>query len=363
MIDTDLLFKILKIQSHSRECEDMLHFLYDYCTGKGYSIDFDESYNLYVTKGTSDSFPCVVAHVDTVHAITKGGIAVAQYAEAPHIVFGMNPETDQLTGIGGDDKCGIYVALKCLENLPFCKSAFFVDEEIGCVGSSKANLDFFKDCRYILQADRRGNDDFVNNICGGMSSKEFQDAVLPIITKYGYKFAHGMMTDVMQLRDNDVGISCANMSAGYYNPHQKSEYINLDDLDNVTNMCLHICEELVNTYPYIHTKSSYYGGGWDMEDFDGYYMPRRHTYYPSHRRDDSDNYERFWQNRAFENDDKDSMKFLTNGEHDEEDIHTVDESSVDCRTIKKISEMTDEEFSEWERQNALEEEPENPLVK
>jgi hypothetical protein len=33
------------------------------------------------------------------------------------------------TGIGGDDKCGVYACLELLKELPNLKAAFFVSEE------------------------------------------------------------------------------------------------------------------------------------------------------------------------------------------------------------------------------------------
>jgi putative aminopeptidase FrvX len=47
------------------------------------------------------------------------------------------------TGIGGDDKCGVYACLELLKELPNLKAAFFVSEETGCHGSKKADPNFF----------------------------------------------------------------------------------------------------------------------------------------------------------------------------------------------------------------------------
>jgi hypothetical protein len=157
------------------------------------------------------------------------------------------------TGIGGDDKCGIYAALHCLSSLPCCKVTLFVDEEVGCIGSYTADISFFSDCRFILQADRRGNSDFVTDICGPLSSPAFLAAVSPIICKHGYKPCSGAMSDVMALAENNVGVSVANMSAGYYNPHEACEYINLVDLANVTAMMLEICK-LKDSFPFKRDK-------------------------------------------------------------------------------------------------------------
>lgn len=65
------------------------------------------------------------------------------------------------------------------------KCAFFVGEETGCVGSGRAEMDFFNDCCFVIQCDRMGNSDIVTRInCTPLCSEEFIMAVEP--EKYGY---------------------------------------------------------------------------------------------------------------------------------------------------------------------------------
>ncbi len=158
------------------------------------------------------------------------------------------------TGIGGDDKCGIYAALRCLHELDHCKVALFTDEEIGCRGSYDADMKFFKDCRYVLQADRRGHADFVTDISGPLASQAFHKALAPYRKLHGLHRCTGAMTDVMALRDNEVGISVANMSAGYYNPHCDDEYIDLRALDNICDFMLSVCRNITQTFPFLEKK-------------------------------------------------------------------------------------------------------------
>lgn len=250
-LNLPLLHSLLSIESESGDCSRMADFLTTYCQGQGWLVASDDMGNLYVTKGESDTYPCAVAHIDTVHPITGDGITPVYIGDK---VTGINPVTMEQTGIGGDDKCGIYAALHCLANLPACKAAFFVDEEIGCIGSGAANMAFFKDCRFVLQADRRGNADFVTDISGPLSSDRFQRDVKPLLTSHGFRFSHGAMSDVMALRDNGCGISCANISAGYYQPHQACEYINLPDLLKTCGLMLEICQTLNRVYRFTPAK-------------------------------------------------------------------------------------------------------------
>ena len=193
--------------------------------------------NIYIEKGYADDYPCMVAHMDTVHDIVEDLHPI----EFNGMITGFNRVKMEQTGIGGDDKVGIYIALECLREFDNIKVAFFRDEEVGCLGSYVADMGFFADCKFVLQCDRKGNDDFVINASGvELSSKNFQDDVLPIISNYGYKFAQGMMTDVMALKENGIRCSVANMSCGYYRPHCADEYVDIYDVMQCLDMCITI---------------------------------------------------------------------------------------------------------------------------
>lgn len=242
-----LLYDLLSIPSESGDCAAMQAFLAAHCDAMGYAYYLDMPGNLYVTKGNAVTYPVIASHMDTVHPIEDGGIRPVEIDGA---ITGINPITMQQTGIGGDDKCGIYAALRCLAELPECKAAFFVDEETGCEGSHQADLTFFSDARYVLQADRRGNSDFVSDINGPLASKAFAKAVRPHLRKHGYAPCSGAMTDVEALRNTGVGVSVANLSAGYYEPHRTHEYIDISDLETAVCLMLAICRGLEDTYPY-----------------------------------------------------------------------------------------------------------------
>lgn len=254
------LHELLSLQSESGNCVAVYNWLVDLGTSLGWDMAVDKEGNLYITKGKSKTYPCVAAHMDTIHSITKGGI---HPVEVRGYVTGINPETMEQTGIGGDDKCGVWAAVQCLQNLDCCKAVFFVDEEVGCRGSSKCHLEFFKDCRFVLQADRRGHEDFITDISGPLSSDAFQEAVMPLLIEHGYDFQYGAMTDVMELRDREVGISVANMSAGYYSPHSDQEFIGIKELSTACLLMQGICKTLTDVYPFVAPKKkrSWYGFG------------------------------------------------------------------------------------------------------
>jgi putative aminopeptidase FrvX len=238
-MNTKLLYSLLAIESESHDSTAMENFILVYARRRRWDIATDALGNIYLTKGKAAVYPCIVAHMDTVHAITGEPIVPVTINGK---VTGMYASNMRQTGIGGDDKCGIYAALEIMGKLPACKVALFVDEEVGCLGSSDCDMSFFNDCAFVLQADRRSASDFVTSIGGRpLASAEWLEAIAPLLKGSGYTHCAGAMTDVQALRDNGIGICCANLSAGYYRPHEDSEYIILEDLDRVTQLMLAIC--------------------------------------------------------------------------------------------------------------------------
>lgn len=53
------------------------------------------------------------------------------------------------------DRCGVYLCLEGLLTYPAIKVALFMAEESGCIGSSAVDVDWFKDCAFIFQSDRK----------------------------------------------------------------------------------------------------------------------------------------------------------------------------------------------------------------
>jgi hypothetical protein len=153
------------------------------------------------------------------------------------------------------------------------KCVFFVSEEIGCQGSSCANLSFFDDCRYVVQCDRKGNSDIVTRYCGyALCSEEFLHDAAP--EKFGYSQSEGLITDVITLKTSGLNISCINLSCGYYLPHTPHEFTQVEDLMNCYRFVRHIIENCNKTYPhqivrqhadeYRHYNPHWY---WDNDEF------------------------------------------------------------------------------------------------
>lgn len=265
----ELLKQLYCIYSPSGQEKQMRRFIRRYVNRviPGCVIDQDTTGNLYVTKGTSDTYPCIAAHMDQVQKVHSRDFCCVESSEA---IFGFSRKNKRQEGLGADDKNGIWIALKCLEKYPSMKCAFFVQEETGCVGSSAANMDFFKDCRFVLQCDRKGCKDFVTSIWGDLSSPEFQKAAE--FEKFGYQESDGLTTDVGTLKDNGLEISVANISCGYYEPHTDHEFTVKADLLNCLALVEHIIENCTDVYPHVETYSRYnYGYGYYGSYGGGYY--------------------------------------------------------------------------------------------
>lgn len=169
---------------------------------------------------------------------------VNEKEEDNDVVAKMSKTFDKIIGngtrpIGGDDKCGIAMALQIAIDFPVkpMKLFFSVGEEIGCVGSKYAienEQEFFLDCMYAITLDRRGKSDICVKSCGvsngrlqfirQLSDAFFDSNILPT-------FVDGASADVIHIRN--VVYDCVNMSVGYEDPHSNNETVNVDNFLNL----------------------------------------------------------------------------------------------------------------------------------
>lgn len=258
-----LLKQLFSIHSPSGNERKMVRFLTWWIKTNvpGIAIETDKMGNLYVRKGEADSYPCIVAHTDQVQKTHSKDF---QAIETEDIIFGFSLNHRQQEGLGADDKVGIWIALRCLKKFDTLKAAFFVQEERGCIGSSQCEMQFFDDCKYVIQCDRRNGNDLITNIgwtelC---SQKFIQDLEAE---KFGYKETQGAMTDVLQLKENGLKVSAINLSCGYYEPHTDQEFIMKAEVLNCLAFVEHIITNLTKTYPHIADDYGYLKG---MDDYD-----------------------------------------------------------------------------------------------
>lgn len=252
----ELLKSLYEIHSPSGNEKKLKRFIKKWVANniEGVTCTWDNAGNVYFVKGESETYPVVVAHLDQVQKHhSKDFKAVV----TEDIVFGYSPSEKEYQGLGADDKNGLWIALKCLQTFDVIKVAFFVGEEIGCVGSSKCDMNFFADARFVVEPDRRGGNDLITEISGyDIASEAFLNAF--DYESFGYKKTSGLMTDVLELTERGVGVACINMSCGYYNPHTDEEFTVISDLLNALDLVEHIITVCTDVYPHEATYS--YGG-------------------------------------------------------------------------------------------------------
>ena len=236
----------------------------------GGTYTIDKYGNLLVTKGVSDTYPCVAAHLDQVQDVHAEDFTCI---ESHGAVFGYSRGMRMQQGLGADDKNGIFICLECLKKYDVLKAAFFVGEETGCDGSGLVDLDFFKDCRFIVEPDRRGHSDLITSMwCGRVCSDDFIEAINADM--FGYKEEKGSVTDVGELVKRGVGISCLNLSCGYYEAHTDCEFTVLEDLEKCLLFVQNIIETCTDVYPFKYEApvSKGFGSGLDKYHWsDGWY--------------------------------------------------------------------------------------------
>lgn len=251
----ELLKQLYTIHALSGKEKQIRNFIKGYIFENipGVKITGDKIGNLYITKGQADTYPCIVAHLDQVQRLHSKDFRAI---ETEDIIFGYSPSNRCQEGLGADDKNGIWIALQCLIKYEALKIAFFVGEEVGCVGSGAANIEFFSDCRFVIQPDRRGYSDVITQISWeSLCSEQFLSEIHP--EQFGYKPTDGLMTDIEALRGNGLEISCINLSCGYYEPHTDQEFTIKNDLQN----CLEFVQFIIEycTKVYTHEAETYPG--------------------------------------------------------------------------------------------------------
>lgn len=269
MIKINKLIDVLSIPSYFGQENLIREYIINFLNEKGINIYVDKYGNVYATKGESEYYPCVVAHMDTVHKIKELNIQEDNY-----ILTALDNNGKQ-TGIGGDNKAGVFVCLELLEHFDTIKAAFFVSEEVGCLGSYLSDPEFFKNVGYTLQFDAPYNN-WVSHYSDGVKlfniSSDFFKKIHPVFESNlpGYKITNlgdHPYTDVSALK-RLYNFSCVNYSVGYYNMHTNNEYVSIMDVDLCLNTAFQIIESLGNKLYYLQ------GSGLLTEEYKSYFETR-----------------------------------------------------------------------------------------
>lgn len=251
------LRNVLKIPSCSGHEELIARYIENFCLDNKIVYKRDFKGNFYITKGKvneEEYFPCIVAHMDTVHGDQLDLIdedlsldIFEEKADGKTILFAHHPIKKKYTGIGGDDKCGVYICLRLLEKLDNIKCAFFVEEEIGMQGSSQCNLEFFNDVGYALQFDAPTADWFSLSCSGHkLWTEEYFSVIESVLHDYNIEnISRDPFTDVVQLRKK-FDFCCSVLPTGYYDQHTAHEYVIEEETENCVNLAIDFIAKLGN---------------------------------------------------------------------------------------------------------------------
>lgn len=199
----------------------------------------------------------LVAHLDTVHQQLPSIICYSKDGN-----YMMSPQ-----GIGGDDRCGVYIILSLLNKLSFKPYIVFtMDEEIGGLGAT-AFVNYMKDydvpeLKYIVEYDRKGDNDCVFYRC---DNKDFVD----FVEQFGFKKSFGTFSDISIIAPN-FNVAAVNLSSGYYNPHTNYEYVSFGAMSNVIEQSIKMLETECEAFEYIEEKieiQKYNRSAYDIEVF------------------------------------------------------------------------------------------------
>jgi di/tripeptidase len=247
------LKEVLSIPSVYEEEGLVRDYIKKYAEDNDIDYFIDKKGNIYLTKGDRENltegefYPCVVAHMDTVHRkhiplvysnqrldIVEQPYEDSQYTDLQQTaLIAKHPTTKEQTGIGGDDKCGVAVCLEMLDHFDVIKAAFFVEEEIGMKGSQQADEKFFSNVGYAIQFDAPSSD-WITEVCSGqrLFDKDFKDLITEDLSNNGYtNYSNDPFTDVNQLAKK-FDFSCLNLGCGYYRQHTDSEYVIVEEVED-----------------------------------------------------------------------------------------------------------------------------------
>lgn len=228
----------------------------------GYEPIVGDGY-IYARGFENDETKCPVlltAHMDTVHKETVKDwyeyVETDENGNKSHIIS--SPQ-----GIGGDDRCGVFMILTILEyseirpHILFCE-----DEEIGGIGSNKfcktKLIDELKEMKFLIELDRANGNDlvFYND-----DNTEFIDFCEQAT---GFKEAYGSFSDISNLAPA-CGVSAVNISCGYYHPHTLQEEVVMEEMIDSTDaayrLLVEACSDETKAYEYVEYKPSYKGYG------------------------------------------------------------------------------------------------------
>ena len=192
----------------------------------------------------------LTAHMDTVHKTL------------PKEIVYKNGTISSPQGIGGDDRCGIYMILNIIKEYD-CHVLFFEDEEVGGKGSGKfTKTETCKSLQgkinYAIDLDRANANDAVYYNCDNLEFENF-------IEKHFWKKAYGSFTDICEICPV-IGCAGVNFSCGYYKAHTTDEYVVLSEMHNAIKEVKKLIKRTTEKDVYEYVEYDSYFNDWYWGD-------------------------------------------------------------------------------------------------
>ena len=205
-------------------------YMTDYLTSRDYKVENHDGF-LYAE---GDVPVLLVAHMDTVHF------------HLPTTIKEVDGKISSPQGIGGDDRCGIFIIMNIVKKF-HCSVLLCEDEEIGGVGARKfAKSPFIHelDVNYMIEFDRMNATDAVFYSCD-------HEAFVDFVTDFtGFKEAHGSFSDISVIAPA-AKIAAVNLSCGYYRAHTVDEYVVYDEMMATVQAAKALIEAECDRFEYI----------------------------------------------------------------------------------------------------------------
>ena len=245
----DLLKQLYAIHAPSGREWSLIQFVREYVAAHvpEATVRMDAMGNLYITKGEpADGYATLVCHLDQVQKLHSDDFRTV---EADGVLFGYSAANHRREGLGADDKNGIWICLRCLEECPRLKVFMAVMEEKGIFGSKGADMSFFADSLYVVEPDSPEGGNLKHELreipC---ASEAFIEAIRP--AEHGFKIIDGKGTDILALKMNGLCVSAVNVAAGYYRPHKDDEYTIVSDLLQSRDYVLYMIKNVLDRFPH-----------------------------------------------------------------------------------------------------------------
>lgn len=183
--------------------------------------------------------PILSAHLDQVGTNGKG---YKYILTKDNYIKAYNKDYER-TSLGADDKNGVWLILKLLEEGHTFNFIISEGEEVGRIGINKINLSGINyKTQYCIVLDRRGDSEILNKGSAGKYCSTLAQDLCNFLGER-YEVASGLVSDTDTICKY---CECVNMSVGYYFPHTQEEYTDFEvlkeikeDLSNILNNFIH----------------------------------------------------------------------------------------------------------------------------